>query len=83
LVAEDIANKINDQIGLSNVVYISANNGDILNDPNSIDILLDGRADSHDKKIKEIVQNSLNSINSHRLNFIDGDIYNRFMRIKD
>lgn len=40
-VAEDIAINIYKNLGLGNIVYISSNNGDKLNEPNSIDIVLE------------------------------------------
>ena len=79
LVAEEIANDIFEQLGLSNVVYITANNGELLNKPNSVDIILDSDNTTYNKQVAKIVNNSLNSIDNLRQNYIQSDIFDRFM----
>lgn len=82
LIAEDIADTIFTELGLANVVYIAANNGDPLNNPNSIDILLKNNKSNETVAIKHIVNNSLARIKDLRSNFITEDVYERFMHPK-
>lgn len=64
---------------MSNVVYITANNGELLNKPNSVDIILDSDNTTYNKQVAKIVNNSLNSIDNLRQNYIQSDIFDRFM----
>lgn len=80
LVAEDISTKIFFKIGLKNAVYITANNGDMLIKPNSIDIILSDSCEEGQKdKIHDIITKSLESIPALRMQFINSDPYLRFM----
>lgn len=80
LVAEAVSKKIYEELKLKNVVYITANNGDALNDPASIDVIVDGL--DHEKKelIKKIIENTLKSIDDLRREYIVEDPFVRFMR---
>jgi S-adenosylmethionine synthetase len=83
LVAEDIANSIFLNTGIANVVYITANNGDRLENPNSIDILVAQNVTlDYELQIREIIEKSLKNINQHKLKFINGDVFDRFMQFK-
>lgn len=79
LIAENIANDIYVTIGVPNTVYISANNGDVLNKPTSIDILLDKKITNFNN-IQEIVHKSLSSIAQYRAEYLKEDVYERFMQ---
>jgi S-adenosylmethionine synthetase len=64
-------------------VYITANNGDRLENPNSIDILVAQNVTlDYELQIREIIEKSLKNINQHKLKFINGDVFDRFMQFK-
>jgi S-adenosylmethionine synthetase len=80
--AEHISNQIYFKMGLSNTVYITADNGDMLNNPNSIDIMIPNIAldSGEEEQMRGIVKESMNNIDMFRLNFINGDVYKKFMQ---
>lgn len=79
LVAEEISHSIYNMLREPNVVYVTANNGDKLYNPTSIDILAATR--SHRKKavMREVAEYGLNSIDTLRETHIRRDVYDRFM----
>ncbi len=79
LVSENISKSILEETGLKNIVYITANNGDRLSYPNSIDIVLEGNHGSIEESIRKITKKALMSISQFRKDFINGDPYLRFM----
>lgn len=79
LVAENISNLTFGKLGLKNAVYITANNGDSLTHPNSVDIILENNPHYEEKVIEDIVKSSLKSIPKFRMDFINSDPYERFM----
>lgn len=79
LVAESISQTVFDRTGLKNAVYITANNGDLLSQPNSIDIVLERHDGSQEDIIRDIIKDVLESIPRLRTNFINSDPYVRFM----
>lgn len=82
LVGEEIANTIYNKLGISSVIYITANNGDPLDKPNSIDIITDNVTQNQEKKINELVDAALYAISEVKSDFINGDVYKKFMRPK-
>lgn len=80
LVAEKVSKKIYNDLKLNNVVYITANNGDSLNDPSSIDVIVDGLDQEKEKAIACMIENTLQSIDSLRSEYIEEDPFVRFMR---
>lgn len=78
LVAEQISQQIYIKTGEKNAVFITANNGDRLESPNSIDIVLD--KDLNQGVISQIAKETLNNIPELRMNFINSDPYSRFMK---
>lgn len=79
MTAEKIAHAIHIELGIPNVVYITANNGDALEKPNSIDVITNKITASQKKQIEEIILKFLQSIDETRLEFINEDIYEKFM----
>lgn len=80
LVAEKVSKKVYEDLNLKNVVYITANNGDSLNDPSSIDVIVDGLDEEKEKAIEGIIKNTLSSIDELRKEYILEDPFVRFMR---
>ena len=79
-VAEKIAQEIFQELGFRNVVYITANNGDELARPNSIDILLENGVGVNGQRIRKIISNALDSIVEQRMAYIQRNIYAAFMK---
>ncbi len=79
LVAENISKLIFDELGQKNAIYITANNGDFLEHPNSIDVILEKNSLYQKEAISKIVKKSLKLIPEFRMNFINSDPYERFM----
>jgi len=80
LVAENISQLIFTGAGLKNAVYITTNNGDLLENPNSVDIILEnGAINYNEETIKNIISSTLKSIPELRTRFIYSDPYERFM----
>lgn len=79
LIAENISHTIYSRLGLKNTVYIVANNGDSLTEPNSIDIILEDINSTNEQLIKELVEESFTSIEKLRTAFINRDPFERFM----
>lgn len=80
LVAQDISKTIYSLTGLKNVVYITANNGDRLDEPASIDIIVDQNYFSIEIEINKIVKKSLAKIDVLRKKYIEEDPFDRFMK---
>lgn len=83
LLAENISQQIYLNLGLKNAVYIVANNGDKLSEPNSIDVVLEGNFTDSTQKIENIIRSSLQDIDLLRSRFIDQDPFERFMNRVD
>lgn len=79
MIAENISHSIYAKLGLKNNVYIVANNGDSLAEPNSIDIILENINSKNEQSIKELVGESLSNIEQLRTTFINQDPFERFM----
>ena len=79
LVAEQISQQIYVETGSRNAVFITANNGDALASPNSIDIVLE-QSERDIEVVNNISEKTLNSIPELRSNFINSDPYSRFMK---
>lgn len=75
--AERIAFTIYNQLGVKNIVYITANNGDPLASPQSIDIVSETPID--EKKISSIIEMAITKIQEDKFNFIMGDVYSSYM----
>lgn len=84
VIAEYISNEIFTHAKISNVVYITANNGDDLLNPNSVDIFLETDDSLIKKSIITIVQNIMNAktIEKIRQDFIRQDVYDRFLNFR-
>ncbi len=80
LIAERVSKRIFTDLDLKNVVYITANNGDPLNDPSSIDVIVDGLDQEKEKAIGNIIRSTLLSIDDLRKEYIQEDPFIRFMR---
>lgn len=82
IVADAISNEIYKVTNLKNIVYITANNGDQLNKPNLIDVLLESDDHIFTNTIKEIINKTLDNIDSLRTEYILTDPIERFMNPK-
>lgn len=80
LVAEKITNTIYNDLGIENTVYITANNGDVLNTPASIDVLVDSNASVPDERVQGIVNKTLDSISDLRMSYIKDNYFDYFMK---
>ena len=80
LVAEDISKTIYRKVGLKNVVYVTTDNGDKLNEPASIDIIVDCKDELKEMKINKIIKNSLSKIDLLCKEYIKEKPFTRFMR---
>jgi len=80
LAAEKIASDIYDLLGVRNVVYITANNGDVIASPNSVDVILEGSSATGSAQVKNIVESVLDSIPEIRTSYIRQTPIDRFMR---
>jgi S-adenosylmethionine synthetase len=79
--AEKIALDIFTFLGLRNVVYITADNGNKLSEPSSIDVILENDTTPVDEgRIREIISVALGSISVQRSAYIEKDIYGAFMK---
>ena len=79
LVAEKISQLIFHRFGLKNTIYIMANNGDKLSTPNSIYVILEKEETGMQQAIRGVIYDILNSISELRKQFVECDIYNKFM----
>lgn len=82
IVADNIANEIYQKTGLKNIVYITANNGDPLDKPNLIDVLLESNDNTSKIIIDEIINNALANLDALRSDYIHENPINRFMKPK-
>lgn len=80
LVAEKVSKRIFDKLNLKNVVYITTNNGDALNDPASIDVIIEDLDREKEETVKNIIETTLQSIDDLRREYIAEDPFVRFMR---
>lgn len=79
LLAERMAYEIHKQLGLKNVIYITANNGDRLGQPHSIDVILENNEAGLQQKAQEIIQEQLGRLKEIRAEFIASDVFESFM----
>lgn len=80
LIAEEITDKIYKKYGIENTVYITANNGDELRKPHSIDIVIGEKHIAPDSKIQEVISESLENIDVKRKEYISSDYFRYFMK---
>ncbi len=67
---------------LENIIYISANNGDALDDPSSVDILVAHATESQKEEIQHIINVTLAMLPELRQAYIDQEPFDRFMGFK-
>ncbi|MEK7497194.1 MAG: methionine adenosyltransferase [Patescibacteria group bacterium] len=82
IVAENIAFEVFKKTGLKNVVYITANNGDPLDKPNLIDVLLEPNNGNSKAVINKIIMYTLANLDALRTDYILTNPVERFMRPK-
>lgn len=79
LVAEKISRVVFQSFGIRNTIYVMANNGYKLSKPNSIYVILENGCTKEHKAIRKIIYDILDDIPELRKQFVECDIYNKFM----
>lgn len=83
LIAENISQQIYKILHIRNVVYIVANNGDYLYAPHSIYVTLESGDVKIQNSVREIIGYSLDNIDMLRKDYIQCDVYEKFMNIEE